>query len=172
MDEGSTRSTRGSSRRARAIGAGVIAAIVIALLAGALVRSRGTSTDLWAARFESIDAAVVTQDVAQIRHDLGLSPSGAVASLRFDCEIGRRDAARLLSHPSPSVAVLRRAYKTVLQQNWRLYSSCASALANGAPVGAVRTRLDEGLSLLRHDEARVNAVARSVATTPVFSGRG
>lgn len=164
MEEGTSRSTRSSRRRAQTIGAVVIAVIVLAVLAGVGLRGRGATSDPWVVGFASVDAAVVVQDSAQIRHDLGASPVGATSSLRFDCEIGRRDAARLLGSPMPSNATLRRAYETTLRQNWRLYADCSSASA-----GVITAKLKSDLSLLRRDEVRVNSVAHAVSYAPVFT---
>jgi hypothetical protein len=175
MDKGSARATaatltrRGRSvRRARVVGAGVIvvAALGVAL---ATATSRHSPSDRWVAGFESVDAAVVIQDAAQIHHDLALAAPGG-APLRYDCEIGRRDATRILSHLSPSNHELRRAYETTLRQNWRLYASCVTGLASAtSDVSAVSTQLESQLTLLQRDESQVNDVARAVGYSPVFS---
>jgi hypothetical protein len=170
--EESSRSTRTSRRRAQAIGAGVIVVIVLAVFVGVSVLGRSVRTDPWVVGFASVDTAVVVLDSAQIRHDLATSPANATASLRLSCEVGRRDAARLLSHRLPSNTTLRRVYETALQDNWRLYVDCASVLAGGAKAGVVTARLEKDLSLLRRDEVRVNAVARTVSYAPVFTSLG
>ncbi|MDE3082413.1 MAG: hypothetical protein KGJ39_03230 [Acidobacteriota bacterium] len=171
MDEGSARATRWWSRRARGAGAAVLVAIVVTVIAGAMLRGSRATLDPWVAGYASVDAGAVAQDAAQIRADLGRSPSSAVAALRYDCAIGRRDAARLLSHPAPANATLRRVYETALQENWRLYAQCASTLAR-SPVDAraVVAQLERQLALLHNDESRVNAAARAVTYAPVFSG--
>lgn len=171
MQEGSSRAERTPSRTARVAGAVIVVVIVVAVVAVALFRGRG-ATDPWVAGFEAVDTGVVAADAGLVNHDLGQAPSSVVTSLRFDCEIGRRDAARLLSHRLPANAALRRVYETVLQENWRMYAGCTSALASNADVGTLTTRLESDLRLLRRDEARVNAVARTVAYAPVFSSLG
>ncbi len=172
MEEGSSRSTRSSRRRAQTIGAGVIVVIVLAVFVAVSAGGRNVASDPWVVGFESVDTAVVVLDSAQIRHDLGTSPVSAMASLRLSCEVGRRDAARLLSHPLPSNATLRRVYESALQDNWRLYADCASALASGANAGVVTAQLAKDVSLLRRDEVRVNAVAHTVSYAPVFTSLG
>ena len=167
MQEGSSRSTT-TPRRARTIGAGVIVVIILAVFAGVSLRGRGPRSDPWTIGYESVDTAVMVRDSAQIRHDLA-TPVGATSSLRLDCEIGRRDAARLLSHREPSNATLRRAYRKVLQENWRLYANCAIALSRGASASVVTSPVKSELSLLRRDERGVNAVAHAVSYAPVFT---
>jgi hypothetical protein len=173
MEEGPSRATVRPSRRARGIGVAVVAmvAVAVAVLAGALLGSRGATTDPWVRGYESVDAGAVVQDATQIRTDLELSPSRAVAALRYDCEIGRRDAARLQGHLSPANSTLRRAYEELLQRNWRMYAGCTSDLASRvSDVASVRVQLKEQLTVLGHDESRVNAVARGVGYAPVFAG--
>lgn len=174
MEEGSSRSTRSSRRRAQIIGAGVIVVIVVVVVVfvAVSVRGRSVTSDPWVAGFESVDTGIVALDAAQVRHDLSTSLVGATSSLRFDCEIGRRDAARLLSHPLPSNATLRRVYETALQENWRLFADCESVLARGANADVVTAQLEKDLSLLRRDEVRVNAVAHAVSYAPVFTSLG
>ena len=170
MEEGSSRATGRSSRRARILAGVVLAVVVVAVFAGAMLRGHHGASDPWVAGYESADAGALAQDAAQIRTDLALSPSSAVAALRYDCEIGRRDAARLLSHLSPANPTLRRAYEAVLHQNWRLYALCAGALAAHADVSTVSVQLDRQLAVLGRDESRVNDVARAVGFAPVFAG--
>ncbi len=170
MEEGSSRAAGRSSRRARAL-AVAVAVVVVAVLAGPMLRDRGAPTDPWVAGYASADAGVVVQDAAQIRTDLELSASRAVAALRYDCEIGRRDAARLLSHRSPANSTLRQAYEALLQRNWRMYAGCASAVASRVShVATLKVQLNGQLAELGHEESRVNAVARSVGYAPVFAG--
>ena len=168
-DAGPTRRVH-TLRRVRVVVAGVI--LVVAGVAVAAGIGHGTApSDPWVAGYESLDAAVVVQDAALLRTDLARAHPND-ASLLYDCEIGRRDAARVLSHPSPSNERLRRVVEVTFHEDWQLYAGCVRDLAtgSGSDTAVVRAQAQRHLELLRGDESRVNAVARAVAYGPVFSG--
>ncbi len=133
----------------------VVAAVAVS--AGVVLTHRTTRAGRWWAEFGSSDAAVVNQDNQVIAGVLSSGPGLSAVALHFDCQIGARDLARILSHaPSPNRG-FRRAYRTALELDARAFDACVSMTASpsaSSPAAAI--------AAVRHDLHRFDGAIPTV----------
>ncbi len=151
---------------------GAVLVVCVALVGGGLWALHATRhVNHWLATYESSDAAAVNQDNRTLVGDLALAPGTAVAQLRYDCQIGVRDTARVLSHPQSSDPVLRRTYRAALLQDAATFATCVRdvAVSSSVPVEAALTAIRQGLNGFDTAAALANARAQHLGYGTPFA---
>ncbi len=169
----SVNANHGRARTARWVAAAAVV-VVAAVLAGVVLTHRSSPTSRWWDRFGSTDAAAINQDNQGIAGALGARPRVSAQTLHFDCQIGARDTARVLSQPQPTDPTFRRLYQGALEREALAFRACEAATAASATTSEAVAIDDLRHGMRRFDAAvgAVNARGRALGYGQVFTPAG